>query len=59
MATLPQGGTPGGITHDFQTEGYIVVSGGGAMFADGYLVNGRHGDTSYAIPPQVCPFGPP
>ena len=30
MATLPPGGTPGGITHDFQTEGYLIVSGGGA-----------------------------
>jgi hypothetical protein len=42
MATLPPGGTPGGITHDFQTEGYLIVSGGGTMFTDGYIVNGRH-----------------
>jgi hypothetical protein len=42
MATLPAGGTPGGITHDFQTEGYIITSGGGTMFTDGYIVNGRH-----------------
>jgi hypothetical protein len=42
MATLPPGGTPGGITHDFQTEGYIIISGGGTMFTDGYIVNGRH-----------------
>ena len=42
MATLPQGGTPGGITHASQTEGYIIVSGGGTMFTDGYIVNGRH-----------------
>ena len=27
MATLPPGGTPGGITHDFQTEGYLIISG--------------------------------
>ncbi len=32
MATLPPGGTPGGITHDFQTEGYLIISGGGTMF---------------------------
>jgi mannose-6-phosphate isomerase-like protein (cupin superfamily) len=44
MATLPSGGTPGGITHDFRTEGYIIVSGGGTMFTDGYIVNGRHSD---------------
>jgi hypothetical protein len=42
MATLPPDGTPGGITHDFQTEGYLIVSGGGTMFTDGYIVNGRH-----------------
>ena len=42
IATLPPGGTPGGITHDFQTEGYIIVSGGGTMFTDGSIVNGRH-----------------
>jgi len=40
MATLPSGGTPGGIIHDFQTEGYYIVSGGGTMFTDGYIVNG-------------------
>jgi mannose-6-phosphate isomerase-like protein (cupin superfamily) len=40
MATLPSGGTPDGITHDSQTEGYYVVSGGGTMFTDGYIVNG-------------------
>src|SRR5215475_7251170 len=28
MATLPPGGMPGGITHDFQTEGYLIISGG-------------------------------
>jgi len=42
MAALPEGGTSGGITHDSQTEGYYIVSGGGTMFTDGYIVNGRH-----------------
>lgn len=42
MATLPPGGKAGGITHDSQTEGYYIVSGGGLMFTDGYIVNGRH-----------------
>jgi Cupin len=46
MATLPPGGTPGGIVHDFQTEGYYIVSGGGTMFTDGYIVNGRHSNNS-------------
>jgi hypothetical protein len=30
------------IVHDFQTEGYHIVSGGGTMFSEGYIVNGRH-----------------
>ena len=42
MATAPANGTAGGITHDSQTEGYYIVSGGGTMFTDGYIVNGRH-----------------
>ncbi len=41
MSTAPPGGTAGGITHDSQTEGYYIVSGGGTMFTDGYIVNGR------------------
>jgi Cupin len=42
MAAAPAGGSAGGITHDSQTEGYYIVSGGGTMFTDGYIVNGRH-----------------
>jgi mannose-6-phosphate isomerase-like protein (cupin superfamily) len=54
MTTLPQGGTPGGITHDRQTEGYIIISGGGEMFTDGYIVNGRHNNQD----PDGGPNGP-
>ena len=54
MATLPAGGTPGGITHDSQTEGYYIISGGGTMFTDGYIVNGRHNNQD----PQGGPNGP-
>jgi hypothetical protein len=54
MATLPPGGTPGGIVHDFQTEGYYIISGGGTMFTDGYIVNGRHSDQD----PPGGPNGP-
>jgi oxalate decarboxylase/phosphoglucose isomerase-like protein (cupin superfamily) len=54
LATLPPGGTPGGITHDMQTEGYVIISGGGTMFTDGYIVNGRHNDQD----PQGGPNGP-
>jgi len=54
MATLPPGGTPGGITHDLQTEGYLITSGGGTMFTDGYIVNGRHNNQD----PAGGPNGP-
>ena len=54
MAALPSGGTPGGITHDMQTEGYVIISGGGTMFTDGYIVNGRHNNQD----PQGGPNGP-
>ncbi len=54
MATLPPDGTRGGITHDFQTEGYYIISGGGTMFTDGYIVNGRHGNQD----PAGGPNGP-
>jgi hypothetical protein len=54
MATLPPGGIPGGIIHDFQTEGYYIVSGGGTVFTDGYVVNGRHS----AQNPAGGPNGP-
>lgn len=48
MDTLPPGGTPGGIVHDFQTEGYYIISGGGTMFTDGYIINGRHSNQNNA-----------
>ena len=54
MATLPPGGTPGGITHDSQTEAYLIVSGGGEMFTDGYIVNGR----ASPMPDPGGPNGP-
>jgi hypothetical protein len=54
MAALPPGGTPGGITHDMQTEGYYIISGGGVMFTDGYIVNGRHNNQD----PAGGPNGP-
>jgi hypothetical protein len=34
-------GTPGGIAHDSQTEGYLIVSGGGTLVTGGKIVNGR------------------
>lgn len=34
-------GTPSGISHDSQTEGYLITSGGGTMITGGHIVNGR------------------
>ncbi|MEZ5708212.1 MAG: hypothetical protein R3E02_02360 [Blastomonas sp.] len=41
-AASADGGRKGGIIHDGQTEAYYILSGGGTMFTDGYLTNGRH-----------------
>ena len=40
-ATPPTGGTPGAIAHDQQTEGYLIISGGGTLVTGGKIVNGR------------------
>ena len=39
--SAPTGATPGGIAHDSQTEGYVIVSGGGTLVTGGHIVNGR------------------
>jgi hypothetical protein len=40
MDAVPPGGTPGMIAHDSQTEGYLVISGGGTLVTGGKIVNG-------------------
>lgn len=41
-STAPtSGGTPGMIAHDQQTEGYLIISGGGTLITGGKIVNGR------------------
>jgi hypothetical protein len=42
MTNPPADAIPGAISHDNQTEGYLIVSGGGTAFIDGHVVNGRH-----------------
>ena len=39
--TSSPAGAPSGITHDSQTESYVVVSGGGTLVTGGHIVNGR------------------
>ena len=54
MATPPDDALQGAITHDFQTEGYYIVSGSGTAFIDGTLVNGRRSTNN----PDGGPNGP-
>lgn len=35
------GGAAGMISHDSQTEGYLITSGGGTLITGGHIVNGR------------------
>jgi hypothetical protein len=35
------GGVPGGISHDHQTETYVIVSGSGTLVTGGRILNGR------------------
>jgi hypothetical protein len=40
-AASPADGIPGGITHDSQTESYVIVSGSGTLVTGGHIANGR------------------
>jgi mannose-6-phosphate isomerase-like protein (cupin superfamily) len=48
-ATPPPAGTPNGLTHEQQTEGYYIVSGGGTMVTGGRIVNGRKSAPDSAV----------
>jgi mannose-6-phosphate isomerase-like protein (cupin superfamily) len=50
----PADALQGAITHDFQTEGYYIVSGSGTAFIDGTLLNGRQSTNN----PDGGPNGP-
>ena len=54
VANPPADAIPGAITHDNQTEGYYIISGGGTAFIDGHVVNGRHSTAN----PDGGPNGP-
>jgi mannose-6-phosphate isomerase-like protein (cupin superfamily) len=41
QATNPPANAISGITHDSQTEGYVIVSGSGTLVTGGHIVNGR------------------
>ena len=50
----PDDALRGAITHDFQTEGYYIISGSGTAFIDGKLLNGRQSTNN----PDGGPNGP-
>jgi len=54
VANPPADAFKGALTHDNQTEGYLIVSGGGTAFIDGHVINGRHSDAN----PDGGPNGP-
>ena len=54
MANPPGDALQGAITHDNQTEGYLIVSGSGIAFIDGKVVNGRRSTNN----PDGGPNGP-
>ena len=54
MANPPADALQGAITHDNQTEGYLIVSGSGIAFIDGKVVNGRRSTNN----PDGGPNGP-
>jgi hypothetical protein len=37
---IPAGGFAGAISHDFQTEGYLIISGSGTLVTGGHINNG-------------------
>ena len=54
VANPPADAVKGALSHDNQTEGYYIISGGGTGFIDGELINGRHSDSN----PDGGPNGP-
>ena len=48
-ATPPADAAATGISHDSQTESYIIVSGGGTLVTGGHIVNGRKSATNAEV----------
>ena len=49
----PAGGQPGGISHDSQTEGYLIISGGGTLVTGGKIVNGSKSAPDGAVTKEL------
>jgi hypothetical protein len=48
-STTPPAGTPTGLYHESQTEGYYIISGAGTMVTGGRIVNGRKSAADAAV----------
>ena len=48
-STPPAGAIPGGIAHDSQTEGYVIVSGSGTLITGGRILNGSKSAPDAAV----------
>ena len=53
MGAPPADATPGAITHDSQTEGYYIVSGGGTLVTGGRIVNGSRSAPDAAVTKEL------
>jgi mannose-6-phosphate isomerase-like protein (cupin superfamily) len=49
VGTPPAGAIPGGIMHDSQTEGYVIISGSGTLVTGGRIVNGTKSAPDAAV----------
>jgi mannose-6-phosphate isomerase-like protein (cupin superfamily) len=45
--------TPGGISHDSQTEGYVIMSGSGTLVTGGHIVNGTRSAPDSAVTKEL------
>jgi len=52
-STPPAGAIPGGIAHDSQTEGYVIVSGTGTLITGGRIVNGNKSAPDAAVTKEL------
>ena len=49
VSAPPPAGTPTGLYHESQTEGYYIISGAGTMVTGGRIVNGRKSAADAAV----------
>jgi mannose-6-phosphate isomerase-like protein (cupin superfamily) len=53
VSAVPADAVPGAITHDSQTEGYYIISGGGTLITGGRIINGNKSASDAAITKEL------